>query len=296
MRRNSIPSLLVESSGILAALAAVAVSRSSGTQAWTLPLLSTSILALWIASLWHSRLAKSHYLKTEALMRTAVVADNQEDLVGNMTLRVLQSITFTGSQIDDEIWVKHGAAILSDKSWDHLERLEYLLEAKRTGRLELREPHTYDLIHLLSTRAGDYRATTEQAELSRKSSFLYIYRKPLSFPSRVKRIFILKSSAVLRELSEERRRLLKDQLDAGVELRFIEQSRNGEVPNIAIFGSIAVGILTNKGTNAVDFNRHEVQRQNDEYDRLWARAEAVSIGHLGPFGPSGRLDEVQHII
>jgi hypothetical protein len=281
MRRDKLLALVVEGSGVMTALAAVVASKSSGTQAWTLPLVSTSILALWIASIWHNRLARSHYLKTEALMRTAVVADSEEDLVAIMTLRLLQAITFTGSQIDDEIWVKHGADILSDKSWNPLERLDYLLEAKRTGCLELREPHTYDLFDLLSKRAGDYRATTEKVELFRKQSSDYIYLRPLGFPTRVKRIFILDDIAVLRELPEEKRMQLKNQLDAGVELRFVRQIKNGGIPNIAIFGFVAVGILTDNGSNVVDFNHHEIQRQSDAYDRLWARAEPVGSEHLG---------------
>ena len=93
------------------------------------------------------------------IVRRAIGRDQLHDA----TVRFLQSIPFSKSELDNEIWIRHAEEIL-DNDWNEVDKFRYFFAARQTYRVTLSEKHSYDLISLVLRYKGDYWATADETE------------------------------------------------------------------------------------------------------------------------------------
>ena len=159
--------------------------------------------------------------------------------------------------------MRHCAQLLGNSNGrTPFEKIRYIVDAKRTNTLTLAAEHNYDLMYMLNRGTGEYLATASLDELMRPAAHHFIYQLTRAFPTRIRRVFVIEDKSALKALGDDQKRALLDQLNSGCQLRFCVDDKSTVIPNIAIYGTVAVGVLQPDGSNAVNFTRDGVMPNN----------------------------------
>jgi hypothetical protein len=257
--------------------------------AWPLGLLGGSLVFLWVACIAHFQSVQEHHKLMEAAIHVLSerIVGNLED-IDDLKNRILslgiQSLTFDGCEINDEFWIKYAPILMNyyDQK-DPLDKLRIVLEIKRDKKIEAKGSHIYELINLFSHLVDDYMATAAEDELKVEFAKQTIFKVPLEVAVRIRRLFLITDEAVLRQLSEDRKKdLISQTKKNNVELRYHVIRPNEHVPNLGIYGNLAVdqfvtrtSRITPNTTSVFKFDKSEIDRKRQEFMRYWDRATPI---------------------
>ena len=226
------------------------------------------------------RYASSIEEMKERLITAFVTRSRRREDLQKPTERVAQSITFSESCIDDEFWVRHYSKVTHDGKLESLERYKYVVNAKRTNTLVLEPEHNYDLMSFLNRDTGElYYATANAEELRWRQTHPYIYDLTSRFAHKIRRVFILPDISALTDLDESNKERLREQIEKHCELRYYIGDPS-LVPNVAIYGNLAVGLLNDNRSNVVHFNPEKIKIEKDRYNSLWLSVEKNLVGDV----------------
>jgi hypothetical protein len=223
-----------------------------------------------------------------AIAAIASEVENGKDLEERLLLRVLQSLTFRGSDIDKIFWVRYAEPLLDEFRNDRWGILEKATSIRKTGRV-VDDKNRYRVMDILMGRLVEladeqqpkhrpiYRGVAYEEELKEMEAQSFIFELPQQYASKgieIQRLFVVQSQTSFPALLQTQKEMLRRQKKAGVLLRWI--SPNPEKPqNYGIYGQVAIGEMVN-GSNGINFERQAVENRIRDWKRFWENAKDVT--------------------
>ena len=232
----------------------------------------------------------SEHRTTEEALIEAIASEfhGRTDLEERLLLRVLQSLTFKGSNIDKIFWVRYAEPLLDEFRNDRWGILEKATLIRKTGRV-VDDKNRYRVMDILMGRLIElaaeqqpkqhpiYRGVAYEEELKEDDAQAFIFEYPEIYASRgigIERLFVVRSEASFRALSTKQKEMLLRQKKAGVLFKWI--SPNPEKPrNYGIYGHVALGEMED-GRNVINFDSRAVESRIQEWRRFWEKAKDVT--------------------
>src|SRR5262249_747204 len=188
--------------------------------------------------------------------------------------------TFTGS-IDDRFWLQYGRFLLANKH--PADVIREVLDIKRTSQISCQEMR-YKVMRYLFESVAEYRGIVFYEELKNNDddSQDFIFSAPVGYghTKRIERLFMLTKLEDLRQLPDDKRKKLKEQVTAdGVSLRYCEMREDKWPANFGIYGKVAVGTLKEK-VNVINFDDRAVKSAEDDWNIWWKEAKPLKEEHL----------------
>ncbi|HWM94561.1 MAG TPA: hypothetical protein VN493_27655 [Thermoanaerobaculia bacterium] len=246
-----------------------------------------SLVVLWFAFYVHALRTRRHETVVEAALYGHLAPRRHENLEDVLVMSVLRAGAFGGSEIDTVFWAAYGKLLLSDRSSSALDKVRHLVDALRSSTITIEGEKVHLMMNVLLRSVleqGDlYRATASLEELGTRDARVLILGIPQYYPTQVVRIILVEDVLAFLRQPEAVRQDLREQIAAGVRLSYLEvgQGRIGSIPNIGIYGSVAVGEY-NRGSqqNTVRFNRDYAMAKIADFSGYLARSRPLTLAVL----------------
>jgi hypothetical protein len=263
----------------------MAIAKYSVGEQWQLTLLAVSVLSLATMLTKQQFQWKDYQQRIEGTLTSLLSEQSGSSLDQKVVNRLLQSFMFTGSSIDGKFWVRYGGFLL-DKTQNpkHIgDVLRELLEIRSTSRISSQEKK-YDVMRMLFEAVEEYRGVVFYEELRNDAddSQEFIFLAPMQYghAKRIERLFILTNLQDLKQLPDDKRKKLKEQLGTpGVSLAYCEKKKDKWPANFGIYGPVAVGTLKDK-VNDINFDTRAVLKAREEWNSLWKESKPLKEEHL----------------
>ncbi|MDS4031155.1 MAG: hypothetical protein RKO66_13950 [Candidatus Contendobacter sp.] len=289
--------------GIITTVIAGVLKAVDNQSNWPQYLVATSVFAFWPIFIINSKNVNDHISEVNdhisEIEKTAEYITQKISEIPNVrsSASILKSAMRVGFlnreiEIDNQFWLEYCNRVSTDNEGAALEALKKILEALRTNTVSVKSEDVYYLMEVLCLKicndVNKYHAVATQVdlEIAKKNddngirSKHFIFKFPLDYPRRVKRLFCV-SKSDLKKLPDDMKGQLGEQIDKGVELHVSFNGFNKDNPlNHGIYGEVAVGELGCDGTNKVKFSREEARRKRQDFDILWNSSIPLEKSHL----------------
>lgn len=282
-------------SATIAAIAAAVVEDPSARQAWSLGFIAASILALWLLVIRLggdvARIADTHADTTVSSEEMLASLLKNEPRISD---RLLRQGFFGGSTVDDQFWLIYCQMLKSryaDQSDAELAR--EIVWSLSHQRIRVPEGEGYAgikrFVEALFSRSMKYLAVVTDEDFdslvradANSPQRIFVLEFPLRRPDSYQRIFCLSDKKRLLDLNLDARRLLAQQIKAGVDVRF---APSGMIDNrnIAVYGDVAVGDYDEeKREESIIFNADIVSGIKSSYEVVLDLSTPLAIEDVLP--------------
>jgi hypothetical protein len=269
-------------SGLLSALASMAARIVAKESDWWAVFACASLLAIWVALYSQFLNIRRHQTIIEGVLET--VRQHEDDPRLSLIRMVMRSVFFRGT-FPAIFWGAYGERLRLRSGEDEIAKLQNVLDAIRSSRVQISGPDVYPLMtvlaHLVWSHGEKYQATACLSELSESAeSRMFLLGLPQFYPGLVMRIIEVDSVRDFASLEDQQKEDLRQQLRSHVELRYWLKT-DGRLPNFGVYGNRAVGELV-AGVNTVTFDTSYVNTKKEEFHRHWmfARGQIIEETHL----------------